>query len=149
MKSLLRYALPLVWTLVIWSRSLYPAEQSSAQSLEVLAWLTPLLEFLGQEPEVWHTLVRKLAHMTEFTVLGALWSVVPGVGLSGKLLCCLLTALADETIQLFVPGRSGQVSDVWIDFTGAVLGTALGYLLCLLLRRRRKCAEKEEIRRDA
>ncbi len=34
----------------------------------------------------------------------------------------LLTALTDETIQLFVPGRSGQVTDVWIDFSGVLTG---------------------------
>ena len=32
----------------------------------------------------------------------------------------LLTALTDETIQLFVPGRSGQVTDIWIDFSGVM-----------------------------
>ena len=28
----------------------------------------------------------------------------------------------DETIQLFVEGRSGQVSDVWLDLAGALCG---------------------------
>jgi len=34
--------------------------------------------------------------------------------------------LLDETIQLFVPGRSGQVGDIWIDCFGVVFGTLLG-----------------------
>ena len=38
---------------------------------------------------------------------------------------CLLVAAVDETIQLFVSGRSGQVSDVVLDFVGALCGIAL------------------------
>ena len=39
----------------------------------------------------------------------------------------------DETIQLFVRGRSGQISDVWLDLAG--MWTGLG-LMCLLGRAR-------------
>lgn len=38
---------------------------------------------------------------------------------------CMTTAFLDETIQLFVPGRSGQISDVWVDLLGAAVGIAL------------------------
>lgn len=31
----------------------------------------------------------------------------------------------DETIQLFTEGRSGQISDVWLDMAGALTGTVL------------------------
>jgi VanZ family protein len=31
----------------------------------------------------------------------------------------------DETIQLFVAGRSGQISDVWLDCAGAAFGTVV------------------------
>ena len=31
----------------------------------------------------------------------------------------------DETIQLFTEGRSGQISDVWLDMAGALTGTLL------------------------
>ena len=46
----------------------------------------------------------------------------------------LLTALTDETIQLFVPGRSGQVTDVWIDFSGVLTGLVVGLILLGLIR---------------
>ena len=35
---------------------------------------------------------------------------------------CTLSAMADETVQLFVPGRSGQVTDVLLDSAGALAG---------------------------
>ncbi len=34
-----------------------------------------------------------------------------------------LIPLADETIQLFTEGRSGQLSDVWLDMAGVLSGT--------------------------
>ena len=46
----------------------------------------------------------------------------------------LLTALTDETIQLFVPGRSGQVTDIWIDFSGVMTGLLVGRILLGLVR---------------
>lgn len=120
-----------VWTLVIWGHSLLPASQSSAESGQVLALLEPLLRLTGLAPELWHTVIRKCAHMAEFAVLGGLWSGTPGTGpvrLRDRLLtigfACMATALLDETIQLFRPGRSGQISDVWVDLCGAAIGIA-------------------------
>ena len=37
----------------------------------------------------------------------------------------MLVASVDETIQLFVSGRSGQVSDVVLDFVGVLCGSVL------------------------
>lgn len=137
-----------VWTLVIWSNSLRPAEQSDAQSGQVLQWLLPLLRRTGLPETIWHTLVRKLAHMTEFALLGLLWT--GGLIPRGRAGCldaairaaglCLLTGMTDETIQLFIPGRSGQVTDVWIDFLGAALGLLLALLVRYLAGRRRNAA---------
>ena len=45
--------------------------------------------------------------------------------------------LCDESIQLLVPGRSGQISDVWLDFAGALTGLAAAALLLWLGRRHR------------
>ena len=42
--------------------------------------------------------------------------------MSWPILGGLLTALTDETIQLFSPGRSSQVLDVWLDFMGVLAG---------------------------
>jgi VanZ family protein len=42
----------------------------------------------------------------------------------------------DETIQLFVDGRSGQVTDVLIDCAGACTGVLLTWLASRVRRRR-------------
>ena len=49
----------------------------------------------------------------------------------------VLAALADETVQLFAAGRSGQVSDVWLDLAGFLAGWILIALISLIRKKRR------------
>lgn len=140
-------AAAVLWTGFIWNNSLQPAVESAAQSVTVLEKLLPLLSWTGLAEEHCHTLVRKLAHLTEFAGLGAAW----WLALRGEdraapntrrvrwglvLLLCLLTAGVDESIQRFVPGRNGQLPDVGIDVLGSVLGWLLAAGLRRCLRRR-------------
>lgn len=76
--------------------------------------------------------IRKLAHMSEYGLLAILLMVHFGtysftadrmpVRMLLSWLGASLYASADELHQLFVPGRSGQLSDVCIDAAGALLG---------------------------
>lgn len=50
----------------------------------------------------------------------------------------LLLAILTETIQLFVPHRSGQVSDVLIDFSGFLIAIFLIYIVILIKSKRKK-----------
>ena len=43
----------------------------------------------------------------------------------------VLTALTDETIQLFSEGRSSQVTDVWLDSAGVLAGILVAIVLLL------------------
>jgi VanZ family protein len=47
----------------------------------------------------------------------------------------LLLALLTETIQLYVPGRSGELTDVLIDFGGYLLGFSAIFLILFLIIR--------------
>ena len=110
---------------------------SSQESGAVLNGLTELLRALGLPALLDMTMVRKGAHMAEYALL-ALLGYGSGIRLErglarrleGLLFLCMGSALIDETIQLFVEGRSGQVSDIWVDLGGA----CLGLLAALLLR---------------
>ena len=117
----------LAWIAFIFCRSLKPAEISETESrggLELLERLLPV----GLSMHV----IRKLAHFTEFAVLGVLAGLLFGrrrrnllTGLLFSAMTGIATALCDETIQLFVPGRTGRVSDIWLDIAGAFTGAAL------------------------
>ena len=45
------------------------------------------------------------------------------------IIICILYAISDEIHQLFVPGRSGQVSDVLLDTLGAFTGIMIYKLI--------------------
>ncbi len=75
-------------------------------------------------------LVRKLAHFTEYMVLGVLMcSLLARPNARPRFLwpeiLCLAVASIDETIQLFSEGRGAAVRDVMIDLCGATLGVIL------------------------
>jgi len=96
--------------------------------------------------------VRKGAHMTEYAVLAVLLFIWLGLWEMAQLLRAAAAfaisaayAASDEFHQLFVPGRSGRVSDVFIDSSGALLGILLFVLLGKLAQalRRKKGLKRQ------
>ena len=114
---------------LIWGNSLLPATSSSAISGGVLAFLGQYLPFLLTESA--HTLLRKAAHFSEFALLGLLYCgrhrLSKGETPPHLMLFGLTAACIDETIQIFTPGRSSSLIDVWIDASGFALGLAVIY----------------------
>lgn len=108
-----------------------PASQAEGPShvvawLPVVAWAVVIFAFssvpsLSTELGTWDTVLRKLAHLAEYAVLGALLCrAVRRPGLAVAL--AALYAVTDEIHQTFVEGRHGAPLDVAIDTTGALLG---------------------------
>ena len=120
--------------------SAMPAEVSEEESGGVLDFLYKLLPQLGISLELTDHIVRKLAHFTEFTLIGMLSTTCaysfnrlrPYRYTVYVLFTGLAAAVTDETIQLFSEGRSGQITDVLLDFSGVVTGM-LFLLLCFML----------------
>ena len=115
----------------IWGNSLMPGAVSGAVS----DWFGSVLSHIfGDEVDTvhGHGMLRKLAHGTEYLVLGTelCLLLIPEKPWAALALSGVLAALTDETIQLFVPERCGQIKDVWIDLGGFTVGV----LLCLLIR---------------
>ena len=132
MKRRVFWALTVFWILFIWLQSVLSAALSSMESGFLLALVQHIF------PWVTEYMLRKAAHFTEYAILGALLFGAmraegrPRLGAFQTALG-LLTAMADETIQLFSAGRSGQITDVWIDFAGFLTG----YLLFRFLFRKK------------
>lgn len=112
-----------LWLLLIFSQSAMPAPVSQAESGGLFYLLVQIFPFLTEH------LLRKLAHFTEFAILGIFLGKSLRASTTDVLLAGLLCALCDETIQLFVMGRSSQVSDVWVDFSGILAAAGLLWLL--------------------
>lgn len=126
----------------IWGNSLLGGEESSEISGGLLAWLISVFPFLSWLPEV---ALRKLGHFSEFAALGFFLSCLlrpeeqRGIQkVSAPLLLGILAANTDETIQLFRPGRSSSVVDVWIDAAGVCTGIGLFYLLGYIIKKNAK-----------
>lgn len=126
-----------LWILVIWGHSLVPGDESLLESNFVVEFLAPFFDAVGvTDLDLRITLVRKLAHFSEHAVLavlatGAMRRVFPGlhVWVIAALAICVAVPCVDETIQLFVPGRVGAVTDVCIDLCGCAAGALIAWLL--------------------
>ena len=127
----------------IWGNSLVPGEESGSISLGVLEHIHGALASVGLPYEwITHHLVRKTAHFTEYMVLGIIAMQAFRPHRSQAALPMLVTTLFlvlipsfDETIQLFVGGRAGQVTDVLIDCSGALTGVLLTLAFSWVWRR--------------
>jgi VanZ family protein len=79
---------------------------------------------LGTGLGTWDTVLRKLAHPTEYAILGGLIFRAVRSAPAAVLLASAYAA-TDEVHQTFVTGRHGSPLDWLIDTAGAVLGVAL------------------------
>lgn len=88
-------------------------------------------------------IIRKNAHGFMYMVLALLVSsTLFTFNKKGKgaivyiLFICLFYAVTDEFHQSFVPGRTSLISDVLVDFCGALMGLIVFYLFYYKLHRR-------------
>lgn len=107
-----------------------------------------------------HKLVRKLAHFSEFGLLGVLFtSLIIYVNRRTKwvkrwlewvipIAFCLLYAISDEVHQIF-SNRGARVTDVLIDFSGALCGILLIHGLVWLFSRKTKGKKKTKGRESS
>lgn len=118
--------------LIIWMGFIfYNSNQTATGSMNHTFFFTEFLRSLfGSKidfgSDLIITVIRKLAHFTEFFILGALASKtfrytagkVKGMKL-WPIAFCVIFAVSDEIHQLFIEGRSFMVLDIFIDSIGA------------------------------
>ncbi len=132
-KSVQPLVLPIIWMVII---RLLSSEGLSGESTSrfigpLLHWVYP--DWNQGQYELGHLLIRKLAHIVEFTILCGLWirsltELIHGktakkptsVGGVVALSACISIVFAcfDEFFQSFTASRSGQWKDVLIDGIG-------------------------------
>ena len=129
MKRWILYILLGLIVFFIWDNSMQNGGSSDGFSLIFAETFAHIVNKLGFHGNIWtlNRIVRKLAHLTEFTILGGVLymilrryitcgTVIKTIGLG------MFIASLDEFIQLFSPGRSSQISDVLIDTVGVIIG---------------------------
>lgn len=125
-------ALLVAWLAVIWGNSMTPGDVSGEMSGWVSQLLGKLLPLLSPDAEHGHLLVRKIAHFSEFAILGILLRWLFAMVIKAKLprfflpLCCgMACAVIDEFIQFFTPGRVCSFWDMCTDWSGVLIGVSL------------------------
>ncbi len=96
------------------------------------------------------SVLRKCAHMFLFFVLGILICILVKVyGLkkiyakTTVLFAGMAVAFFDETIQLYTPGRSGELRDVMIDTLGVCIGILI-FTIGEMLYEKKRCIKMAE-----
>ena len=136
--NFIRYWLPVA----AWMALIFTASADSQSSLHSSLYFEPLLRWLfphlpPAQVEAIHHVFRKCCHLTEYAILAwLLWRAIrkpikndcrawhwDEAGLA--LAVVFLYAASDELHQVFVPSRTGQISDVLVDTSGAAIGLGL------------------------
>ena len=132
MKRWILYIVLCLIVFFIWDNSLQNGGTSDGFSLIFAKWIAPIANKLGFYGNIWalNRIIRKLAHLTEFTILGGVLYVVLRryieYGTVVKTIVVgIVIASLDEFIQLFSLGRSSQVFDVLIDTVGIIIGISV------------------------
>lgn len=127
----------------IWSNSCQSAAQSSKSSGAVYSTVQNVLDKVFGEGKVpiTHNVIRKLAHFSEFAVLGAEFCVLiialnkeSFTGYVKILPCGVFVAAVDECLQ-FISDRGPAITDVLIDFFGYLTATVLFFVIFLIRSR--------------
>ena len=125
-------ALIVLTVIFIWAHSFMPPDMSGEES----GFVVSVLELAFGKGNVSELLVRKLAHFTEYFILGMELMAYFGVFHTGAF-HGLTVAAIDETIQL-LSQRGSSLLDVWLDFAGCLTG-----ILIILLITGKKHTKKE------
>jgi len=138
MKKLFKLILVTLWMSVIFGFSNQKAEDSSKLSDGLIIKVAKVfvdkdLSIEKQEKllDKYTKVVRKTAHFSIYLILGVLVvNLLFEYNTNKKIilfsiLICIIYSITDEFHQLFVPGRSGEVRDVLIDSSGALVGIGL------------------------
>ena len=130
----------------IFSNSAASASTSNGMSLTVSEWGRPVLNTVGLHPETdfLNFVIRKLAHFSEYALLGVLiglaYRLQPWSWMKGKvaLLPFFIIPVLDENLQRFSSGRSCELRDMLIDSAGMAVGMMLVIAVLMILSNRKK-----------
>ena len=142
-KKIIAWILVCIWLLVIFLFSSQTGSSSSELSNGIVTFLKDLFPFSFNQ-EFFSLLIRKLAHFSEYFVLGILvCNLVKQYQNLGKkeylwiFIFCFLYACSDEFHQMFVGGRSPQILDILIDSLGSLTGIFLIFYLKRIRERKK------------
>jgi len=92
----------------------------------LIFWISSVPDLPSNRIDILDFFFKKSAHFGEYTILFLLWYRALGNKNPFKaVVFSLIYAFSDEMHQLFVPGRTGNLRDVGIDFSGILISAFL------------------------
>lgn len=139
MKKVVSYILLIFWLFIIYYFSNQPGDLSGDISsgiiYKTIEFIYNLFSIdtsnLKEFVLVIHNPLRELMHLLEYLILSLLIVNLLKQYKAKKIIIipvmlCFIYATTDEIHQLFVPGRTFQYLDIFMDMMGAVIGAILG-----------------------
>lgn len=122
MKKALSLVLLIIWIIIIFLLSNQNGSVSTSESDIIV---NSINNILGVNEHILVVIVRKFAHIMEYFILYLLtYNCYKKYGIKHKysIIFCMFCSLIDEIHQLFINGRSGQITDIFVDFIGIIIG---------------------------
>lgn len=133
------------------------SSKQSSRVVEIVSNIFPIIKNMEEQQKTYikenilTPIVRKTAHFSIYTMLGILTTNFM-ITIKNKemyqifiyaLIFCAFYAVTDEFHQSFIPGRSAEIRDVLIDFSGALVGVLFTIGITKLTR---KIKQKKNIK---
>lgn len=154
LKKIIKLVLLIAWMAIIFNFSNDNGTESTKKSdlvitkiYQVITNAEPSKKQLQNIIDKYVYPIRKLAHFTEYAVLGILlvnfineFKILSIKVIIISVILCMLYAISDEIHQLFSAGRSARILDVFID----TLGSSTGIIIYKLLNNKSMRSKKYE-----
>jgi VanZ family protein len=148
-----RYAPLVLWMAVIFLASTgeFSASNTALLIQPLLRWFFPQIS--DERIAIFHFLVRKAGHFTEYAILGLLaaraFNTSSNISLRRRwffaaLILVSVYALLDEYHQSFVPSRTPSIYDSFIDMAGGLTALVFAVLWHSVRKRARNTAAANE-----
>lgn len=144
LKKNIGYIIILGWVLMIFSFSSQNGRESSTLSRGITKNIVGVIKKVEPKEGInsykFNKKLRKVAHYLNYMTFSLIlfftfrrYGVKKAIIIS--LIIALITAMADEFYQSFIPGREGRIKDVLIDFVGALTGSLIALIMTLVKKR--------------
>lgn len=132
----IKWILVILWMVVIFIFS----NETSTMSNEKSRFFIYLIQTLGLDLNAFfgnlsNFMVRKASHFLEYFILAILlFNIIKGKFEIKKvfiisIVIVVLYACTDEIHQIFIPGRTARIKDIFIDTVGGSMGLLVGYFI--------------------
>lgn len=153
MKKIISIIFVAVWMIVVFYFSSQGGQSSTSSSKKVANVVVNIININGKMDNIEKQVlvdkidpyVRKMAHYSIYIIGGILitnaiytFMTIEARVITKSFIIGCLYAISDEIHQLFVPGRSGKVTDVIIDSLGVLTGIVIFLIVEKIIKQIRK-----------